>query len=213
MKISLLERILKKQYGYPMTIDEKRVFMAAFVLYVTTKLLAPQSCANFISPRYIMVVSDVDNIKQYNWSQFVVDEVKKAAESMPTYFPNKAQLSINGCIIFLMVKYLRNLQFRKVGITCVKTCHISQFEDDQIARMIQQDVVSKHNPGFPFPRYGKLQLMKEPRENNPHVPELSPLNLCSGSKIPSRAIDGGWNMDILNWDFETVENIPEQQNG
>ncbi|BAS71679.1 Os01g0295000 [Oryza sativa Japonica Group] len=194
MKISLLERILKKQYGYPMTIDEKRVFMAAFVLYVTTKLLAPQSCANFISPRYIMVVSDVDNIKQYNWSQFVVDEVKKAAESMPTYFPNKAQLSINGCIIFLMVKYLRNLQFRKVGITCVKTCHISQFEDDQIARMIQQDVVSKHNPGFPFPRYGKLQLMKEPRENNPHVPELSPLNLCSGSKIPSRAIDGGKNL-------------------
>ncbi|BAD86896.1 hypothetical protein [Oryza sativa Japonica Group] len=191
MKISLLERILKKQYGYPMTIDEKRVFMAAFVLYVTTKLLAPQSCANFISPRYIMVVSDVDNIKQYNWSQFVVDEVKKAAESMPTYFPNKAQLSINGCIIFLMVKYLRNLQFRKVGITCVKTCHISQFEDDQIARMIQQDVVSKHNPGFPFPRYGKLQ---EPRENNPHVPELSPLNLCSGSKIPSRAIDGGKNL-------------------
>ncbi|KAF2945916.1 hypothetical protein DAI22_02g252500 [Oryza sativa Japonica Group] len=157
LKISLLERILKKQYGYPMTIDEKRVFMAAFVLYVTTKLLAPQSCANFISPRYIMAVSDVDNIKQYNWSQFVVDEVKKAAESMPTCFPNKAQLSINGCIIFLMVKYLRNLQFRKVGITCVKTCHISQFEDDQIARMIQQDVVSKHNPGFPFPRYGKLQ--------------------------------------------------------
>ncbi|BAS91270.1 Os04g0641600 [Oryza sativa Japonica Group] len=156
LKISLLERILKKQY--------------------------------------IMAVSDVDNIKQYNWSQFVVDEVKKAAESMPTCFPNKAQLSINGCIIFLMVKYLRNLQFRKVGITCVKTCHISQFEDDQIARMIQQDVVSKHNPGFPFPRYGKLQLMKEPRENNPHVPELSPLNLCSGSKIPSRAIDGGKNL-------------------
>nr|CAD41852.2 OSJNBb0079B02.11 [Oryza sativa Japonica Group]CAE05965.2 OSJNBa0063C18.6 [Oryza sativa Japonica Group] len=133
-------------------------------------------------------------LTKYNWSQFVVDEVKKAAESMPTCFPNKAQLSINGCIIFLMVKYLRNLQFRKVGITCVKTCHISQFEDDQIARMIQQDVVSKHNPGFPFPRYGKLQLMKEPRENNPHVPELSPLNLCSGSKIPSRAIDGGKNL-------------------
>jgi hypothetical protein len=103
LKISLLKRILKKQYGYPMTIDEKRVFMAAFVLYVTTKLLAPQSCANFISPRSIMAVSDVDNIKQYNWSQFVVDEVKKAAESMPTCFPNKAQLSINGCIIFLMV--------------------------------------------------------------------------------------------------------------
>ncbi|XP_052136531.1 uncharacterized protein LOC127754961 isoform X3 [Oryza glaberrima] len=194
LKISLLKRILKKQYGYPMTIDEKRVFMAAFVLYVTTKLLAPQSCANFISPRYIMAVSDVDNIKQYNWSQFVVDEVKKAAESMPTCFPNKAQLSINGCIIFLMVKYLRNLLFRKVGMTCVKTCHISQFEDDQIARMIQQDVVSKHNPGFPFPRYGKLQLMKDPRENNPHVPELSPLNLCSCSKIPSRAIDGSKNL-------------------
>lgn len=28
-----------------------------------------------------------------------------------------------------------------------------------------------------------------------------------------RLASPGWNMDILNWDFETVENIPEQQNG
>nr|BAC83998.1 hypothetical protein [Oryza sativa Japonica Group] len=134
LKISLLERVLKKQYVHPMTIDEKREFKAAFVLYVTTKLLAPQSCANFISPRYIRAVADVDNTKQYNWSQFVVDEVKKAAESLPKRFPNTTQQSINGCIIFLM------------------------FEDNQIAMMIQQDIVSKHNPGYPFPRYGKLQI-------------------------------------------------------
>ncbi len=44
------------------------------MLYVTTKLLAPQSYANFISPRYIRAVADVDNIKQYNWSQFVADD-------------------------------------------------------------------------------------------------------------------------------------------
>nr|XP_025882983.1 uncharacterized protein LOC112939680 [Oryza sativa Japonica Group] len=125
LKISLLERVLKKQYVHPMTIDEKREFKAAFVLYVTTKLLAPQSCANFISPRYIRAVADVDNTKQYNWSQFVVDEVKKAAESLPKRFPNTTQQSINGCIIFLMAKYFSKLVIRKVGITSVKSCHIS----------------------------------------------------------------------------------------
>uniref|UniRef100_A0A0D3HKI9 Ubiquitin-like protease family profile domain-containing protein n=1 Tax=Oryza barthii TaxID=65489 RepID=A0A0D3HKI9_9ORYZ len=134
-----------------MTIDEKREFKAAFVLYVTTKFLAPQSCANFISPRYIRAVADVDNIKQYNWSQFVVDEVKKAAESLHKRFPNMTQQSINGCIIFLMAKYLSKLVIRKVGITSVKSCHISQFEDNQIAMMIQQDIDT-------FPRYGKLQI-------------------------------------------------------
>uniref|UniRef100_A0A0E0Q8Q2 Uncharacterized protein n=1 Tax=Oryza rufipogon TaxID=4529 RepID=A0A0E0Q8Q2_ORYRU len=161
-----------------MTIDEKREFKAAFrefkaafVLYVTTKLLAPQSCANFISPRYIRAVADADNIKQYNWSQFVIDEVKKAAKSLPKRFPNTTQQSINGCIIFLMAKYFSKLVIRKVGITSVKSCHISQFEDNQIAMMIQQDIVSKHNPGYTFPRYGKLQLMKAPRENYPQAPE------------------------------------------
>uniref|UniRef100_A0A0E0LRZ5 Aminotransferase-like plant mobile domain-containing protein n=1 Tax=Oryza punctata TaxID=4537 RepID=A0A0E0LRZ5_ORYPU len=191
LKISLLEEILKKKYGTTMTIVEKRVFKVAFVLYVTTKLLAPQSCANFISPRYIRAVSDVDNKKQYNWCQFVIDEVKKAAELMPTRFQKTVQRSINGCIIFLMAIYLSNLVIRKVGITSVKSCHISQFEDNQIARMIQEDIVSKHNPGYPFPRYGKLKLRKAPRENTVLVPEVSPLNLCSTSKIPFRGIDGG----------------------
>ena len=51
---------------------------------------------------------------------------------------------------------------QKVGITSVKSCHISQFEDNQIAMMIQQDIVSKHNPGYPFPRYGKLQVCMVP---------------------------------------------------
>ncbi|KAF2910466.1 hypothetical protein DAI22_11g102000 [Oryza sativa Japonica Group] len=28
-----------------------------------------------------------------------------------------------------------------------------------------------------------------------------------------RLASPGWNKDILNWDYEAVENIPEQQNG
>ncbi|KAF2910467.1 uncharacterized protein [Oryza sativa Japonica Group] len=93
-----------------------------------------------------------------------------------------------------MAKYLSKLVIQKVGITSVKSCHISQFEDNQIAMMIQQDIVSKHNPGYTFPRYGKLQLMKAPRENYPQAPEVSPLNLSSVSKIQCRGNDGGANL-------------------
>uniref|UniRef100_A0A0E0R6X6 non-specific serine/threonine protein kinase n=1 Tax=Oryza rufipogon TaxID=4529 RepID=A0A0E0R6X6_ORYRU len=130
----------------------------------------PKCIAKYLSKLVIQKVG-ITSVKSCHISQFednqiammiqqdifVIDEVKKAAESLPKRFPNTTQQSINGCIIFLMAKYFSKLVIRKVGITSVKSCHISQFEDNQIAMMIQQDIVSKHNPGYTFPRYGKLQ--------------------------------------------------------
>ena len=50
--VKFLEAILNKQYSYPMSLKDQRSFKAAFVLYVMTKFLAPQSLANYISTRY-----------------------------------------------------------------------------------------------------------------------------------------------------------------
>ena len=104
LNVSFLKEILTKQYSHQLTCDEQTAFKAAFVFYVMTKLLAPQSLANFISPRYIRAVADIDNIREYNWSQFVVDDLKKSADNMPKRFPRSSQGSITGCIVFLQVR-------------------------------------------------------------------------------------------------------------
>ncbi|KAF0924059.1 hypothetical protein E2562_008387 [Oryza meyeriana var. granulata] len=70
----------------------------------------------------------------------------------------------------------------------------SKLEDDQIARMIEEDIVSKQNPGFLFPRYGKLQLRKAQRDDTPNLAEVSPLDVCSASTIPPKGMDGHNNL-------------------
>ncbi|XBI44396.1 hypothetical protein VPH35_109031 [Triticum aestivum] len=105
--VKFLEAILNKQYSYPMSLKDQRSFKAAFVLYVMTKFLAPQSLANYISTRYISAVADIDNISSYNWAQFIVDDLMNSASLMPKRFHNSSQVSINGCILFLQVIYSR----------------------------------------------------------------------------------------------------------
>jgi hypothetical protein len=51
--VKLLEEIIQKNYSHPLSQNDQRSFKAAFVLYVMTKFLAPQSLANYISTRYI----------------------------------------------------------------------------------------------------------------------------------------------------------------
>ena len=101
--VKLLEEILQKQYPNPLSLNDQRSFKAAFVLYVMTKFLAPQSLANYISTRYISPVADIDNILQYNWAQFIVDDIMKSASLIPKRFHNPSQVSINGCILLLQV--------------------------------------------------------------------------------------------------------------
>ncbi|KAL6905533.1 hypothetical protein ACP4OV_003134 [Aristida adscensionis] len=162
LTVTLLEKVLMKQYSYPLSIDEKRAFKAAFVFYVMTKLLAPQSLANFISPRYIRAVADVDNISEYDWCKFIVDDILKSAGLMFRRFTRTSEGSIMGCIVFLQVLYLSRLDVGYVLASNDASHGIAIFEDAQVEKMILADMVTRTNPGYPFPKYGKLQLRNSP---------------------------------------------------
>jgi hypothetical protein len=112
--VKLLEEIIQKNYSHPVSQNDQRSFKAAFVLYVMTKFLAPQSLANYISTRYIHAVADIDNILQYNWAQFIVDDIMKSATLMPKRFHNLSQVSINGCILLLQVSYFGIIYVRSI---------------------------------------------------------------------------------------------------
>ncbi|XBI44401.1 hypothetical protein VPH35_109036 [Triticum aestivum] len=160
--VKFLEAILNKQYSYPMSLKDQRSFKAAFVLYVMTKFLAPQSLANYISTRYISAVADIDNISSYNWAQFIVDDLMNSASLMPKQFHNSSQVSINGCILFLQTIYLDHIAPSNNDVNCETSPRIAAFDDDLVTRIIMNDMKCKHNIGFPFPQFGKLQLTKPP---------------------------------------------------
>uniref|UniRef100_A0A0D9ZGN8 Aminotransferase-like plant mobile domain-containing protein n=1 Tax=Oryza glumipatula TaxID=40148 RepID=A0A0D9ZGN8_9ORYZ len=70
LTIVTIQRILEKKFNMTMTVHEQIIFKTAFIIFVVTKFLAPQSVNNHISIRYMKALVDVENIHKYNWAEF-----------------------------------------------------------------------------------------------------------------------------------------------
>ncbi|TVU11541.1 hypothetical protein EJB05_45134, partial [Eragrostis curvula] len=161
--INFLWRILEKKPEDIMSHDEIRQFKMAFVICIITKFLAPVSLNNFISPRYMKALIDVDNISQYNWAKFVVDELKLAAVSLQEKLANgKAAGYINGCIILLQILYLDNLDFGTDSLPHDRFPRISAYNDSNVADLMKRDILLPNR--WPFPSFGKHKL-RDPRQS------------------------------------------------
>ncbi|MED6202595.1 hypothetical protein PIB30_107141 [Stylosanthes scabra] len=90
------------------TVENKRLFMRAFLLFVQKTFLLATSSAN-VTPRAYPTLYDVGNTKQRNWAlhvhNFLLEELKKAKE-------NKMK-SIHGCCYALLIIYFHETQFGK----------------------------------------------------------------------------------------------------
>ncbi|MED6220117.1 hypothetical protein PIB30_041811 [Stylosanthes scabra] len=90
------------------TVENKRLFMRAFLLFVQKTYLLATSSAN-VTPRAYLTLYDVENTKQRNWAlhvhNFLLEELKKAKE-------NKTK-SIHGCCYALLIIYFYETQFGK----------------------------------------------------------------------------------------------------
>uniref|UniRef100_A0A0D9YSW0 Aminotransferase-like plant mobile domain-containing protein n=1 Tax=Oryza glumipatula TaxID=40148 RepID=A0A0D9YSW0_9ORYZ len=98
--IATIQRILEKKFTRTMTVHEQIVFKTAFIIFVVTKFLAPQSVNSHISIRYMKALVDVENIHKYNWAEFVLHEIKDAAAALQDKIRHRKSIGyINGCII------------------------------------------------------------------------------------------------------------------
>ncbi|MED6135247.1 hypothetical protein PIB30_044536 [Stylosanthes scabra] len=90
------------------TVENKRLFMRAFLLFVQKTFLLATSSAN-VTLRAYPTLYDVENTKQRNWAlhvhNFLLEELKKAKE-------NKTK-SIHGCCYALLIIYFHETQFGK----------------------------------------------------------------------------------------------------
>uniref|UniRef100_A0A0E0NFJ1 Aminotransferase-like plant mobile domain-containing protein n=1 Tax=Oryza rufipogon TaxID=4529 RepID=A0A0E0NFJ1_ORYRU len=155
--IATIQRILEKKFTRTMTVHEQIVFKTAFIIFVVTKFLAPQSVNNHISIRYMKALVDVENIHKYNWAEFVLHEIKDAAAALQDKIRHRKSIGyINGCIILPELFYLHHLDFGTDTPGHENISRIGVYNDSMIAEFIDRDVILKNRK--PFPAYGKMKL-------------------------------------------------------
>ncbi|MED6210201.1 hypothetical protein PIB30_061953 [Stylosanthes scabra] len=90
------------------TVENKRLFMRAFLLFIQKSFLLATSSTN-VTLRAYPTLYDVENTKQRNWAlhvhNFLLEELKKAKE-------NKTK-SVHGCCYALLIIYFHETQFGK----------------------------------------------------------------------------------------------------
>lgn len=108
-----LTKILYKRPDGPMSVDDVVKFKTAFIMVLVTIFLGPVSLNNHISTRYMTALVDIDNVQNYNWAKFVIDELKVTADCLHNKLKNgKPAGYINGCITALQVHH--NYSFTKL---------------------------------------------------------------------------------------------------
>ncbi|XP_021319882.1 uncharacterized protein LOC8057879 isoform X4 [Sorghum bicolor] len=155
--LPFLTGILYKKPESPMSVGEAIKFKTALIMVLVTIFLGPVSLNNHISTRYMTALVDIDNVQNYNWSKFVIDELKVAADSLHNKLKNgKSAGYINGCIILLQIFYLDNLE--NGNSTPEHSCfpRIRSYDDKIMDEFIKKDMILQNR--FPFPSFGKLKL-------------------------------------------------------
>uniref|UniRef100_A0A8R7PUB0 Uncharacterized protein n=1 Tax=Triticum urartu TaxID=4572 RepID=A0A8R7PUB0_TRIUA len=106
---SVLTDILSKKHEAPMSDEEIAAFKTAFILLLMTKFLAPQTLLDNICPKYFMALKNLDDIPNWNWARYVVNDIIAAARALANKLSDDTKATyINGCVIFLQVFTLPN---------------------------------------------------------------------------------------------------------
>jgi hypothetical protein len=105
--LPFLTGILYKKPDCPMSDKDVVKFKTALIWVLVTIFLGPVSLNSHISTRYMTALVDINNVQNYNWAKFVIDELKVAADSLHNKLKKgKGAGYINGCIILLQVHHV-----------------------------------------------------------------------------------------------------------
>ncbi|KAJ1260664.1 hypothetical protein BS78_10G250200 [Paspalum vaginatum] len=112
LTLSWLEHILEKEYSTIMSSDEERAFKVAVVLHSMAYYLAPHEP----HPNFPLALStnvlDTIGPGDYNCAGYILTTLKESAKSVQSQFKaSKKSIVMYGCILFLQVFFLDNMNF------------------------------------------------------------------------------------------------------
>ena len=73
-------------------------FVGYYLLFVSGTLLRPTT-KPYVKWSFISILHDIEEIKNLNWAKFVLDFLNQGVNK----YKDKNHVSINGCVLFLMV--------------------------------------------------------------------------------------------------------------
>ncbi|KAI4987129.1 hypothetical protein ZWY2020_019929 [Hordeum vulgare] len=101
-RISVIEEIVKKEYGRKMTKPESDAFKVAYVICAVTYVLAPPLKHNYFMTDYWGRLHTPGLIHMYNWGKYVREEVLISAGRVKSeLLGGKVKSNISGCTFFI----------------------------------------------------------------------------------------------------------------
>uniref|UniRef100_A0A0D9Y174 Aminotransferase-like plant mobile domain-containing protein n=1 Tax=Leersia perrieri TaxID=77586 RepID=A0A0D9Y174_9ORYZ len=159
----ILEEVILKYHKGFMSDDDKDAFKTAFLILVMMKFLAPQANLDNICPRYFYALVDTSEISKFNWSAYVLNEILAAAEAAQKKIADGQRCGyINGCVIFLQIFYLDNLDLGHLSFQHGILPRIALYDNESLKQRYKMDMRSKSV--YKATEYGKLKLLYGQKE-------------------------------------------------
>ncbi|KAE8787563.1 hypothetical protein D1007_38500 [Hordeum vulgare] len=112
-RISVIEEIVKKEYGRKMTKAESDAFKVAYVVCAVTYVLAPPLKHNYFMTDYWGGLHTPGLIHMYNWGKYVLEEVLISAGRVKSeLLGGKVKSNLSGCTFFMQIA---SILVEKVG--------------------------------------------------------------------------------------------------
>lgn len=103
-----------------MTMKDKDNFKVSFVVLVMGHLLAPTKKHNVGGDRFWGALLAPDEINQFNWAAYVIDELMTAARDVQNALNQKKPINrITGCSILLQVQQFYMFQTSLISLACI----------------------------------------------------------------------------------------------
>ncbi|KAE8774247.1 hypothetical protein D1007_53414 [Hordeum vulgare] len=146
-----------RKHEAPMSDDEIAAFKTAFILILMTKFLAPQTLLDNICPRYFMALKNLNDIPTWNWARYVVNDIISAARALANKLTDETKATyINGCVIFLQIFYLDNLELGPLNLKHDCFPRIMAYDQHAINVRLNMDLKEKNQ--YKPTQFGMMKL-------------------------------------------------------
>lgn len=143
------KHVLKKKFRRGMAEKDRAAFKIAFVVFVVENLLAPREMDS-VSLDYFMALRRPDEIQTYDWSEYVIRVILDSAREVQAAFAQGRPVeNLFGCILFLQIFYLDNLDFgHEKNLLHDHTPRCKAYDYDTVKKLAKADRTRSRDGGL-----------------------------------------------------------------
>ncbi|TVU07978.1 hypothetical protein EJB05_41359, partial [Eragrostis curvula] len=135
-----LEQILVRRYSRKMTKVKRDAFKVAAILYADAYFLSPKGNNAKINHYLFPCLKDPDRIPNFNWCGYVLNVLRESAKKVQqALMGGKKSITLEGCLVFIMVYYLDNKDFGPMNKGQHTLPRVHDYNYDYIKDLVKKD--------------------------------------------------------------------------